>query len=134
MTPKAQAQQWAKANPEFSGILEIVTETARGKGGRLGSKETRYRYLVDAGQIAKQGATGEADNRTFNGICDVTGRVYLAKVLRWHHDDRGNFISTEETAAAVGAYVDYKFMAPGHPIHNKGGQARNAAIAIPLED
>lgn len=123
MTPKETARQWAKENPDFRGILGVEANTARGKGGRLGSKTTTYKFVVVNGMSTR--ATAKAGY--FNGTCYVTGETYLECVLRWFHlpvsdGGRGNFVTTDATAGQIGATVGMNNEGEGgwlHPIYRR---------------
>lgn len=110
MNIKAIAEQWAKEHPDFSGILGVRTMTARGRGGRFGSKLTIYRYVCTAGRAAKERSYG-----MFNGICDVTRRVYLEPVLAWYRTESGVFVTTASTAQELGAEWVDAFSEHQHP-------------------
>ena len=136
MTPKQRAQAWAKEHPEFEGILGVCTRTARGKGGRLGTKSTKYDFVVSAGKATRLAseprdkATGRKSGR-FNGVCEVTGKVCHEFTLSWWHvkrpdfgetiDDNPNriyayyFVADEKVANEMGAMPSYGESSTRHP-------------------
>ena len=113
MTPKQRAQAWAKEHPEFCGILGVCTRTARGKGGRLGTKSTKYDFVVSDGRATRMTSeprdksTGRKSGR-FNGVCEVTGKVCHEFTLSWWHIKRPDFgalyfVADEKVANEMGA-------------------------------
>lgn len=141
MTPKQKAKEWAKEHKEFVGILGVCTRTARGKGGRLGTKPTKYDFVVSNGNATRMTSeprdkiTGKRSER-FNGICEVTGQVCHDYKLKWWHVRRpdygtpidGNpnrvyghyyFVAHEDVALAIGAQPGmgdtYEISSTRHP-------------------
>ena len=83
MKPLQIAKRWAEDHPEYSGFLDVEAQTRRGKNGRLGTKKTRYTYIVSGGKATR--SVYRYKNKIGNGICDVTGKVHHKKELAYYH-------------------------------------------------
>lgn len=113
MTIGEFAKKWAAEHPEFSGILGIEKAVARGKNGRLGTKLTIYRYVAANGVVRRQ----PVERASFNGVCDITGTVHLARVLKWWHTADGDFVTTDEIANGMDAVPGWT--GKQHPVYRR---------------
>jgi hypothetical protein len=104
------AQAWAQKHPEYCGRLDIGAYVTNGRGGRRGTKLTTYKYVVVKGQ-----ARALRGKNRFNGICDMTHRVYLEPVLTWYNDGVYNIRTTDEMAAKHNLNSGYHWKLENYP-------------------
>jgi hypothetical protein len=82
ITPLSAARKWAAEHPDAAGELRIIATTRGGRGG-WASKLLRTTAFVSGGKAALN--RGVWRTRTYNGICNVCGRVFLDPVLADAH-------------------------------------------------
>jgi hypothetical protein len=82
-TPGKAARKWAKQYPGFTGILEVLSHTRKGRGGWKGLATRTNVFFVRDGKV-RQRRDGRG-HVGFNGVCEVCGQVYLDTVLAWAH-------------------------------------------------
>jgi hypothetical protein len=86
MTPLQIAQKWAKDNPDKVGILEVETQTRKGKYGRKGTTRRRNIFFVKASKVAaRRSKNWDGENgreRRENGVCWLCKEIFLEPVLQ----------------------------------------------------
>ncbi len=98
-TPAAWAKAWARQHPDYTGPLELVTITRKGKGG-WGTTRRANVFYVQGGQAAarrvKRQGLGQLPGQYFpehaywlNGDCAVCGDWYLWPALTQALDTDG---------------------------------------------
>lgn len=87
MTPAQIARAWAQAHREFTGEINVASDTRKGKGG-WGAARRHNRFFAEGGRVAADRENHRAEPRVWNGLCQVCGTVYLEQVLKraWASD------------------------------------------------
>jgi len=84
-TPLTAARAWAKANPDQTAILHVISYTRGGKGGWLSKRHDTTVYIKAGLAALTKGRYISGDilhGRHHNGQCEICGALHLDLVLR----------------------------------------------------
>ncbi|MCL4295718.1 MAG: hypothetical protein KJ077_08325 [Anaerolineae bacterium] len=107
MTPTEAAREWAKQNPNVTGLVEVLYLNPNGKGGRRGYSRKSTVCYVKEGKAAQTRGKRHTDpetgrrTHTFNGYCHVCRQIFLEPALRTGHlpDPEAGQVAPDDTPA-----------------------------------